>query len=47
MDSTDRLFATIVVATLLTILGSGAVYEWGQVERARLHCAPATSGSAP
>lgn len=46
MDSSEKLFAMIVVATLLAILGSSFVYEWGEVERARLHCAPAKGGSA-
>ena len=34
MGPEHKLFAMIVVATLLAILGSSFVYEWGEVERA-------------
>lgn len=47
MDSYYRFLSVVVIALSLAVTVIWGVCEFGEVERARLHCAPATSGSAP
>lgn len=41
-------FCLILVAIIAaSIFANDAIKKWSEVEHARLHCAPAASGSAP